>query len=120
MRGYHLVSHQNRARSHFQLSHPIRLNHPTLLSDISIQAAGGQVPDGVRILKFVARNRMCPGVCDIVGDGDMAETGNSADISRQLSNTLEPRVTVSKQHRSLRSDGVGWAEPVARDRVDRR
>jgi hypothetical protein len=36
-------------------------------------------------------------VCDGDGDGDVAGNGNSANISRQLSNTLMPGVTVSKR-----------------------
>jgi hypothetical protein len=54
-------------------------------------------------------------VCDIDGEVDLARTSNSANVSRQLSNTLEPGVTVSKQQRSLWSDGVGAVEPIGRD-----
>ena len=41
----------------------MRLNRPTLLSDASIHAADVQVPDGIRILKFIPRDWMYISVC---------------------------------------------------------
>lgn len=95
----------------------MRLNRPTLLSDASIQAADVHVPDGVRILKAVPRDWMYICVRDVDGDGDVAGNGNSANISRQLSNTLEADVTVAKQQRYIWADGVGTTEPIIRDCV---
>jgi hypothetical protein len=46
------------------------------------------------------------------GDDDLAGNGNSVNISRQLSNTPEPDVTVSQQQRYIWADGVGTTEPV--------
>jgi hypothetical protein len=36
-------------------------------------------------------------VCDVDGEVDLAGNGNSANIPRQLSDTLGPGVTLSKQ-----------------------
>ena len=45
-------------------------------------------------------------VC-IDGDGDVAENGNSVNISPQLSNTLELDLIVSQRQEALCSDDVG-------------
>jgi len=54
-------------------------------------------------------------VCDFDSDVVLAEIGNSANISRQLPNTLEPSGTVTERQTYLWSDGVGETEPIARD-----
>jgi hypothetical protein len=77
------------------------LDLATLLSHASIQAADAQVPGCVRILNFIPRDWMYARVSAIDGDDDVREIHNLANSFRNPLATLAPRITVSKQQRSI-------------------